>query len=942
MGPMRFFIQTGLILLCATAAAADPVFEKDIQPVFEQKCGQCHAGGKRKGGLSLATMAGVRRGGESEEAIVGQGLKDSLLWKMISHGEMPPEGKAQLTAAETALIKRWIETGAKSTAPVEVVEKKINQHDVLPIVLLRCTACHGAKEKQGGLDLRTPTAMHKGGRSGPSLDAGKPDASRMIQRIESQACPPSNLLLKFFVQRPTSTEVKTLRRWIAEGAPVVDVKPDVATTKPDHLVTDDDRQHWAFQTPKAKLGARGIDEFIRAKLKAVGLDFAPEANRATLIRRAYLDLIGLPPTLAELRRWTASGKADWYAQMIDHLLASPRYGERWGRHWLDVAGYADSEGGVSSDPVRKVAWKYRDYVIRAFNADKPYDQFLHEQLAGDELLDVARAPEVTPAMVDNLTATGFLRMGIDQTGSRTMNFVPERLGVIGDALQVLGSGVMGLTLECARCHSHKYDPIPHRDYYRLKAVFQGALDEHDWLSFKTRQLDFATPEHRRRIARINPPLEKAIKQLERQIKTAANDVRLELLRTHYPNQPEADRTATLTALRRADNQRSLAQRLLVEKLQRVEAIPDNRQPARIAVARHALAKLQTNLAHRRQQLEPPTTIRALWDAGRPSPTYILHRGEHDKPGRLVGPGIPSALTNGRTPFDVQPPFLGKTGRRLALAKWLTRPDHPLTARVMVNRVWYHHFGNGLVRSLENFGVKGDRPSHPALLDWLAVQFVRDGWSLKKLHRRIMLSRAYRQSSTISAAQAAADPQNRLLSRMPLRRMDAEVLRDSILFISGKLDSTAGGPPDAVSVNRVGLVSVPPRASGGWRRSVYLQHRRTEIPSLLATFDYPVMGPNCLERNVSTVSTQPLMLMNNAHIRELATSFAGRVIKADGDGPRVELAYRLAFSRPPTDAERELSISALAELRRDWKGNAAAALTTYCHTLLNSAGFMYID
>ena len=597
---MRFFIQTGLILLCATAAAAEPVFEKDIQPVFEQKCGQCHAGGKRKGGLSLATMAGVRRGGESEEAIVGQELKDSLLWKMISHGEMPPEGKAQLLAAETALIKRWIETGAKSTAPVEVVEKKINQHDVLPIVLLRCTACHGAKEKQGGLDLRTPAAMHKGGRSGPSLEAGKPDASRMIQRIESQACPPSNLLLKYFVQRPTSTEVKTLRRWIAEGAPVADVKPDVATTKPDHLVTDDDRQHWAFQPPKAKPGARGIDEFIQAKLKAVGLDFAPEANRATLIRRAYLDLIGLPPTLAELRRWTASGKADWYAKMIDHLLASPRYGERWGRHWLDVAGYADSEGGVSSDPVRKVAWKYRDYVIRAFNADKPYDQFLHEQLAGDELLDVARAPEVTPAMVDNLTATGFLRMGIDQTGSRTMNFVPERLGVIGDALQVLGSGVMGLTLECARCHSHKYDPIPHRDYYRLKAVFQGALDEHDWLSFKTRQLAFATPEHRRRIARINPPVEKAIKQLEREIKTANNNVRLELLRAHYPNQPEADRTATLTALRRADNQRSLAQRLLVEKLQRAEAIPDKQQPARVTAARRARDALPIVIERPRQ------------------------------------------------------------------------------------------------------------------------------------------------------------------------------------------------------------------------------------------------------------------------------------------------------------------------------------------------------
>ena len=929
-------------LLCP-GEAAEPVFEKDIQSMLQRKCGQCHTGGKRKGGLSLATMADLRRGGESEEAIVGKGLDDSLLWKMISKGEMPPKGKARLTVAETGLIQRWIETGAKSTAPVEVAEKKINQHDVLPIVLLRCTACHGATEQKGGLDLRTPPAMHKGGQNGPALMPGKPDASRMIQRIESQACPPSGLLLKYFVQRPTSTEVKKLRRWISAGAPEMDVKPDVATTEPDHLVTDDDRQHWAFQPPKAKRGATSIDEFIHAKLKAAGLNFAPEANRATLIRRAYLDLTGLPPSLVQWRRWHESRAADWYPKMIDHLLASPRYGERWGRHWLDVAGYADSEGGVSSDPVRKVAWKYRDYVINAFNADKPYDQFLREQIAGDELVDAARAGEVTEKMVNQHTATGFLRMGIDQTGSRTMNFVPERLGVIADALQVLGSGVMGLTLECARCHSHKTDPIPHRDYYRLKAVFQGALDEHDWLNFKTRAFDLATPEHHRRIASTNPPLLKKIKALETQVKKATADAKLELLRAHYPKQSDADRTATLAALRRADNQRSLVQRLLVEKLQRAEAVPDENQPASIQIARNDLTRLERDLTAVRQQLEPPATVRALWDRGRPSPTYILHRGEHDKPGRLVGPGVPSVLTDGRTPFVVRPPFPGKTGRRLALARWLTRADHPLTARVMVNRVWHHHFDAGLVRSLENFGVQGDRPSHPALLDWLAVQFVHDGWSLKTLHRRIMNSRTYRQSSRISSGQAANDPQNRLLSSMPLRRLDAETLRDSILFISGKLDLTAGGPPDAVSVNRDGLVSVMPRAGNGWRRSVYLQHRRTEIPSLLATFDYPVMGPNCLERNVSIVSTQPLMLMNNQHIRELAAAFAARVKQqTTDDGPRVEQAYRLALSRPPSNAEKKLGIAALRQLRRDWNGDADAALTTYCHTLLNSAAFLYID
>ncbi|MCA8994510.1 MAG: DUF1553 domain-containing protein, partial [Planctomycetaceae bacterium] len=339
----------------------------------------------------------------------------------------------------------------------------------------------------------------------------------------------------------------------------------------------------------------------------------------------------------------------------------------------------------------------------------------------------------------------------------------------------------------------------------------------------------------------------------------------------------------------------------------------------------------------------------LWDRGEPSPTYVLLRGEHDKPGTLVGPGVPSVLTNGKTPFVATPPFpegTPKTGRRLAFARWLTQPDHPLTARVLVNRVWHHHFGTGLVKSLENFGVKGETPTHPELLDWLAIQFVDHGWSVKELHRMMMNSRAYKQSSEVSEESHRLDPQNQLLSRMSLKRMDAESLRDSLLFVSGKLDNRSGGPPDAISVDRDGLVSIEPSKEGKWRRSVYLQYRRTEIPSLMATFDYPVMGPNCISRSVSTVSLQPLTMMNGKHVRELAVAFAERVEsqldEQSDDGGRVSLVYQMAFSRSPTDEERQLGLDALKQLRMKWKDQPEMSLVTYCHTILNSAQFLYVD
>lgn len=943
--------------LLASSSRADesiPVFESDLRPVFARKCGRCHGDKVRKAGLDLSSMTGLRRGGESGESAIGKTVEDSLLWIMIDGGDMPPDGQPRLTDQERTLIRNWLAGGARSETPVE---KRLTQHDVLPIVLLRCTTCHGPRRQDGGLDLRTPASMRKGGVSGPALVAGDPEASLMIQRVDSEVCPPRESLLKFFVKRPPESEVQVLREWIAAGATEVDVPPDVATREPDPLVTDEDRQHWAFQSPVATPGEHSIDEFILARLHENALTMSPECDRDTLIRRAYLDLIGMPPDLDEWKKWRGSADADWYGRMVDSLLASPRYGERWGRYWLDLAGYADSEGGTSADPVRQVAWKYRDYVIRAFNEDRAYDRFLIEQLAGDELIDHENAPVITDEMVQNLVATGFLRMGIDETGSRTMNFVPERLGVISDAITVVSSGVMGLTMGCARCHSHKYDPIPHRDYYRFKAIFQGAFDEHDWLTFKNRNLNVDVPERRERVAEVNPPLTAAIRKLETQRKSAVTKVQTELLRQHYPEQSETDRAETLRALRIADNNRTQPQRILVEKLQRAEVLPDTEQPQSVLDARREADRIEREIDQLRRQMEPPLTIRAVWDRGEPSPTYILRRGEHDKPGPLVGPGVPSVLTDGRTPFEAEPPFpdgTAKTGRRLAFARWLTQRDHPLTARVMVNRVWYHHFGVGLVRSLEYFGVKGDRPSHPKLLDWLAVAFVERGWSVKELHRLIMNSRTYRQSSQVTAERLKRDPQNRLLSRMPLRRLDAEALRDSLLAVSGTLDTTGGGPPDSISVNRDGLVSVIPTPSGRWRRSVYLQYRRTEIPSIMAAFDYPEMGPNCLSRNVSTVSPQSLMLMNDQHVHRLAAAFAARVhdlsqdrkargeAKAESIGQHVDLVYQLALSRLPSDVERELGIDTLTELRAAWQDRPGAALETYCHTILNSAAFLYVD
>ncbi|QDT62744.1 Planctomycete cytochrome C [Stieleria bergensis] len=920
-----------------------------VQSILANRCGKCHSETVRKGALNLAKMEGIRTGGETGEDLIADTLDDSYLWTVIDNGEMPPDDQPPLTDPEIEQIKNWIQVGGQSSNQNQTTKVTLDHHDVTPILLLRCNTCHGPQRTDGGLDLRSRESMLTGGDSGPAMVVGQADSSLMIKRIESQQCPPSESLLKFFVRRPSETEIKTLRQWIDSGAKLSTQETDRQGITPDLLVTDQDRQHWAFQPIQPPTHATSIDSLIADKLIDAGLKRSPAAGRDTLIRRAYLDLTGLPPSWQEYQRWHHHQADDWDAQMIDHLLDSPRYGERWGRYWLDLAGYADSEGGISADPLRPLAWKYRDYVIDAFNRDLPYDRFLIEQLAGDELIDVDQADKVTAEMVNNLVATGFLRMSIDETGSRTMNFVPERLKVIDDALAIVSKGLMGLTMECARCHTHKYDPLPQRDYYRLKAVFQGALDEHDWRTFKNRKLSLATKSQRERIKQINPPLEKQLRSLRNKDKQLNQQLTLQLLRDHYPEQSERDHQETLAALRVADNNRSLKQKRLFERLVTAQLMPPDKQSAAITAIETQIEETITAIETLERQLVPSTQIRALWDQGRPSPTYMLLRGEHDKPGAPVSPGVPAVLTDGETPFDARAPFpegTPKSGRRLAFAKWLVTPQHPLTARVMVNRIWSHHFGTGLVPTIDNFGVQGSPPTHPELLDFLADSFVKSGWSVKAMHRLIMTSKTYQQSSAISKQTAERDPQNLLYSRMNLRRMDAEALRDSLLQLANRLDVTTGGLPDPVSIDRDGQVTAKPNAAGRWRRSIYLQYRRTEIPSMMDTFDYPAMGPNCLTRNVSTVSPQALLLMNNARVRELTDHFAQRILESNNVHgpiePLIRRTYALALSRQPDQTELQLGKQAIEAFIADSDGDLPKAWQAYCHTLINSAAFLFVD
>ncbi|MEO2035212.1 MAG: PSD1 and planctomycete cytochrome C domain-containing protein [Planctomycetaceae bacterium] len=956
-----------------------PIFETHVFPILKDKCIVCHNPNDLKAELDLTTGQGLFSGGESGQIIEIGKPDESILYELLHEGLMPPEGEGRpLTTDELNTIKKWIEARspfADGTKPEDLLAgTELNQHDIQPIMLIRCTSCHGQRIRKGDLDLRTRESMLKGGKSGPAIVLGKPEESLILQRIHAEEMPPRDKLIVAGVKPITSSEVDRMARWITLGAPTVEIEPDVATTQPDRIVTDKDRQHWSFRPLPASVdvptieeaGQHPIDAFVLRELRKHNITFNPVPDRSTLLRRICFDLTGLPPTAELVEAFHNSNDEKAYEKVIEQLLDSPRYGERWGRFWLDAAGYADSEGKRSADPVRKYAYRYRDYVIRAFNEDKPYSRFLLEQLAGDELVDYSDPDQVTSEVIDNLVATGFLRMAPDGTGSDVVNFVTERMEVVADEIDILGSTILGLTIKCARCHSHKYDAIPHRDYYRLVAVFQGAFDVHDWLKptsvagqsddhFQARSLDVATPEQREVVAQHNQAVQTRIDQEQERLQHAEAAARKETFDIELARLPQEIQDDVRTAVNRTDDDRNEDQQRLVREYESRLTLTDDqlkKTPLYKKVHEDVTEKIKSLQAEKKQV----PMIRALWDRGEPSSTYVFRRGDHRLPGRLVGPGVPSVLTDGKTPFEPVEPWTGapKTGRRRAFAEWLIGPDHPLTARVMINRIWKHHFGRGIVSSLDNFGKLGSLPTHPELLDWLAREFVNQGWSIKQMHRLIMTSRTYRQSSDVSDNHLAVDPENNWISRMPLRRMEAEEIRDSLIFVAGALDETPFGKPDKVSVGRDGLVVAIP-IDDKYRRSIYLRQRRKEMPTFLETFDLPQMNPACQDRANSNVAQQALYLLNNRMVRDLSDRFA-RNLKEAGTAPAagIQHLYLSALSRRPTIEELEIGSSTLADLEKEWteyystqaddaKGDPALeALRVYCHAILNSAGFLYVD
>ena len=953
-----------LVALCGTQSSGASVFESSVLPILERRCIVCH-GESPQGGLSLSNPVQILEGGQSGAAIVpGYPDRSLLLAKLVS-GQMPMGGE-KLPEDEIAAIRDWIDGAGRSGELAAA--KSTTETDVLPIFQMRCQVCHGKRKQEGGLDLRTMASRLKGGNSGPALVPGKPDESLLLQRIAAGEMPPPDMLFENHVKTPTDTEVALLRQWIAEGARPAQADEPLA----DSPLTDGELAHWAFQTPERPEPPKvenpeqvrnPIDAFLLRKLEAKGLKFSPEASRHALVRRAYLDLTGMPPEPRDVRDFLADTQPGAYLRLVDRLLDSEEYGERWAQVWLDLAGYADSEGVIDEDRLRLHAWRYRDYVIRALNSDRPYDQFLTEQLAGDELIDYSNLDAATQKDVDTLAATGFLRMTPDGTYGSATGSLAERFNVVADEMEVLSSAVMGVTVGCARCHDHKYDPLSQKEYYSLSAVFQSALDPYDWLDPTQRFIEVGLPSEREAAAAENAPVDDEIKKLKAEFDALVTPFFEGELERRLSKVRENLREPLRTLAHTPKKERTPAQRKLAKEHEDLLRIPDaDGEWHQIAEAfpelKETAGPINTRIKELRAELIPVPKIRGVFDmGGEPSRTYVLQRGDAEALGPRVLPGVPRMLAAKQPRFEPNPPRDGTSGNRMAFALWLTRPDHPLTARVMVNRIWLNHFGRGIVSTPSNFGLTGAKPTHPELLDWLATEFVRRDWSIKQMHRLIMTSWAYRQTSQVDARASKADPGNLLLSRMPLRRMDAEVLHDSILRVTGRLDPQRFGRPVKVTKKDNGEI-VPDATANGWRRAIYVLRKRRAPVTLLEVFDAPKPAPNCTERRESNVAPQALQMMNGEATLEHARNLSGRLI--DEHPGRTEdqivAAYERILSRPPTSEEARMAAEDIAGLDRHWlahleqtryvgpRQEAARwmALGSFSHALLNSAEFLYID
>jgi hypothetical protein len=739
----------------------------------------------------------------------------------------------------------------------------------------------------------------------------------------------------------------------------------------------DKGRHWAFQplrrpavpTTPAANARTPIDAFLLSRLEARRLTFSPEAEWATLIRRAYLDLWGLPPAPAEIDDFLSDvrNRPDAWERLIDRLLASPRFGERWGRHWLDVAGYADTVGfdvDANNLILSEGKWRYRDYVIESCNGDKPYDQFVTEQLAGDELVDWRKADRFTPRIRELLIATGYLRTARDLTHEPESNIALNHYGVLHDTVAIVGNSLLGLTLGCAQCHDHKFDPITQKDYYRLLSTFTPAYNPANWKpvfpwkrEIRDRGLPDVSPAEKSRIEQHNAQIDRDVARLKQQMSEIRRPVSERLLQARLAAIPEAIRADTRKAIATPPAKRDEVQKYLAAKFESsLRLSPEQVSAALSPDQRKAVARIVEEIAVRHRGRRTFSKIQALYDVGPPPKTFLLKRGNFKTPGREVEPGFPEVLCDPTHKSILSAPAGATSGRRKALAGWLTAADSraaALLARVMVNRIWQHLFGRGIVSTPENFGLSGAPPTHPELLEWLSAELIRGGWRLKPMIRLLMVSIAYRQSSAIRRGTTGqkVDPGNRLLWRMPLRRLEAEAIRDSVLAVSGRLDTTMGGPPVLLHARPDGMVVIaekePPSARS--RRSVYLLSRRAYNLSLLTVFDQPLMAINCPSRDVSAVPAQSLTMKNDAFVAEQARHFAQRVASTASGDQAARMAFRLALVRSPNPAEAAICTRLLARhvatYRQAGRPPAEAdrlALEGLCHILLNTSEFLYVE
>ncbi|GAA5504962.1 DUF1553 domain-containing protein [Novipirellula caenicola] len=801
------------------------------------------------------------------------------------------------------------ETAKPSAEQIHFFESKIR-----PLLIDHCYECHGQHEQESELRVDTLAGILTGGLAGPSVVPGEPTRSLLVTAVRYQdndlKMPPDEKL--------SDIQIADLARWVEMGAPHPDSDSVGPVASRGDVDIEQGRKHWAFQPPtkvmppaidhdslvastanQTQRVSNPIDAFVLAKLHDQGLRPNPRADKRTLLRRATFDLIGLPPTPEEIEAFLADDSEDAFAHVVDRLLASPHYGERWGRHWLDVARYADSNG-LDENVVHGNAWRYRDYVVRSLNNDKPYDEFIVEQLAGD-LLDSGDDFELRN---ERLIATGFLVLGPKVLAEK--DEAKMEMDIIDEQIDTVGRSIMGLTLGCARCHTHKFDPISHHDYYGLAGIFKSTqtMDSYKTVA-KWHENTIETAEQAAQFAQHQRQIAAQEKRIAEQIAQA---------KAELDPPPAAD-----------------------TKPEEIEKRFSAETQSRLKQLRDELKQLQDATP------ELPTAMGVT--EGNIADTSVHLRGSHLTLGDIVPRRVPEVLA-----IDDQPSIPADQSGRLEFARWLTSGTHPLTARVMVNRLWRGHFGTGLVKTVDNFGLKGSPPTHPELLDWLATKFIDEGWSIKAMHRLIMTSETYQRSSDFDARNADADPSNQWYWRYNLRRLEAEAIRDGLLAVSGKLDRTTGGNIMQYK-NREYVFNHTSQDNSKYdstRRSIYVPVIRNHLYDMFQLFDYSDASVLTGDRNTSTIAPQALFLMNSDLVAELTLSFADRLLKTQPDvQQRIHRLYLETFGRTATAAESSDAANFLNQFRalqQDSSGDTdpeRLAWQALCQAIVSSSEFVYL-